>query len=187
MPDAGSHQGHTQERRIARNAVLRASGEVVGKLASMAFFIAIARELGEGGFGDFVFALSLTTVLVLVCGLGTEDLVAREVSRDHDRVHSYLANAATVKALLSILPLLAAFGVHGLRATRDDLDLAGRAACPHRRRRHRPAPERRRADRGLDRVHGGILRRVRHGHAGAPALRGDAPLGHRPPRAGCRC
>ena len=108
IPDADAHLGHASGRRIARNASLRAGGEVLGKLASIAFFVAIARELGEGGFGDFVFALSLTTVLVIACGFGTEDLVAREVSRDRERVHSYLANAVAVKALLSILPLLAA-------------------------------------------------------------------------------
>lgn len=104
-PDPGSHQGATPARRIARNATLRAGGEVVGKLASMAFFIAMARELGQGGFGDFVFALSLSTVLVLASGFGTEELVAREVSRDHDRVHSYLGNVVAVKALLSVVLL----------------------------------------------------------------------------------
>lgn len=114
MPDAGSHHAPAPARRIARNAALRAGGEVLGKLASMAFFIAIARELGQGGFGDFVFALSLTTVLVMVSGFGTEDLVAREVSRDHDRVHSYLANAVTVKALMSIVSLLAAAAIVNL-------------------------------------------------------------------------
>lgn len=106
--DADSPHSHGPGYRIARNATLRAGGEVLGKLASMAFFIAMARELGQDGFGDFIFALSLTTVLVMASGFGTEDLVSREVSRDHERVHSYLANAVTVKALLSIVPLLAA-------------------------------------------------------------------------------
>ena len=43
MPDAHAHQSHAPTRRIARNAGMRAGGEVLGKLASMAFFIAIAR------------------------------------------------------------------------------------------------------------------------------------------------
>lgn len=113
-PEADSRDSNARAHRIARNATLRAGGEVLGKLASMAFFIAIARELGQDGFGDFMFALSLTTVLVLASGFGTEDLVSREVSRDHDRVHSYLANAVTVKALLSVLPLLAAAAIVNL-------------------------------------------------------------------------
>src|SRR5918998_6956714 len=86
---------HAPARRIARNAAVRAGGEAVGKIASLAFFVVMARELGRAGFGDFVFAFSLGTVLMLASGLGTEDLIAREVARDHRRVHGYLWNIAT--------------------------------------------------------------------------------------------
>lgn len=108
MADLDPHTAPGAARRIARNAALRASGEVIAKLASLAFFVVMARELGDSGFGDFMFALSLNTVLVLASGFGTEDLVAREVARDHGRVHSYLANVATVKAALSVVLLLLA-------------------------------------------------------------------------------
>jgi len=101
-------------RRIARNAAMRAGGELIGKLASMAFFIAIARELGESGFGDFVFALSLTSILVLASGFGTEELLAREVARDHGRIHGYLANVAAVKLVLSVALLLVAAAIVNL-------------------------------------------------------------------------
>lgn len=86
---------------------MRAAGEVVAKLASLAFFVTMARELGAGGFGDFTFALSLSTVLILGAGFGTEELVAREVAREHDRVHDYLGNVVVVKVLASIALLLA--------------------------------------------------------------------------------
>src|SRR3712207_6855227 len=49
-------------RLVARNAAFRSGGEVVAKLASVAFYVAMARALGETGFGDFQFALALTTV-----------------------------------------------------------------------------------------------------------------------------
>lgn len=111
-------------RRIARNAVLRAGGEVIGKLASLAFFIAMARELGESGFGDFMFALSLSTVLVLASGFGTEELMAREVARDHRRVHGYLANVATVKAALSVVLLVLAAVIVNLGGWSADARLA---------------------------------------------------------------
>lgn len=106
MPDAHAHRTDAPARRIARNAIMRAAGEVLGKLASLAFFVVMARKLGEAGFGDFVFALSLSSVLVIASGFGTEDLVAREVARNHDRVHGYLANVVVVKALISVLLLL---------------------------------------------------------------------------------
>jgi O-antigen/teichoic acid export membrane protein len=93
-------------RRIARNAALRTGGEVVAKLASVAFFVAMARELGQEGFGDFMFALSLSTVLILAAGFGTEELITREVARDRGRVHGYLSNVMAVKALTSVALLL---------------------------------------------------------------------------------
>jgi O-antigen/teichoic acid export membrane protein len=105
---ADHHTTYAPARRIARNAAVRAGGEAIGKLASIAFFVAMARELGQDGFGDFMFALSLSTVLVLASGFGTEELVAREVARDHSRVHHYLANVAAVKAAISVILLILA-------------------------------------------------------------------------------
>lgn len=96
----------SHSRVVARNATLRAGGEIIAKLASIAFFVAVARELGEQGFGDFVFALSFTTVLILGAGLGTEELVAREVARDRSRIHDYLSNVVALKTGVSILILL---------------------------------------------------------------------------------
>lgn len=89
----------------------RGIGEVVAKLASVAFYVAVARELGEGGFGDFMFALSFTTLLLVASGFGTEDLVAREVARDRSRLDDYLSNALAVKLASSValLALAAAF------------------------------------------------------------------------------
>jgi O-antigen/teichoic acid export membrane protein len=96
-------------RRVARNVAARTGGELIAKLTSIAFFIVMARELGRQGFGDFTFAFSLTSLLLIASGFGTEDLIAREVARDHRRARDYLGNVATVKALTSIgLVLLAA-------------------------------------------------------------------------------
>jgi O-antigen/teichoic acid export membrane protein len=107
------HVPHASPRRIARNAAVRAGGEAIGKLASIAFFIVMARELGQTGFGDFMFAFSLGTVLMLASGLGTEELIAREVARDHGRVHGYLGNIAAAKTVISVaLVIVAALIVH---------------------------------------------------------------------------
>jgi O-antigen/teichoic acid export membrane protein len=108
MSESDSQSAPGAARRIARNAAMRAGGEAIAKVASLAFFIVMARELGDAGFGDFMFALSLSTVLMLASGFGTEDLLAREVARDHGRVHGYLANVAAVKAALSVVLLLVA-------------------------------------------------------------------------------
>jgi O-antigen/teichoic acid export membrane protein len=95
-------------RRIARNLAFRTGGEVVAKLTSIAFFVVMARELGQQGFGDFTFAFSLTSLLVIASGFGTEDLIAREVARDHRRVDDFLANAGAVKLVTSVALVLVA-------------------------------------------------------------------------------
>jgi len=111
-------------RLVARNAALRTGGEVVAKLASIVFFVATARVLGEESFGDFMFAISFTTVLFIVAGFGTEELLAREVSRDRSRVHHFLSNVVAIKAAISV----ALFGVAFLVMTVADYPAEVRAS-----------------------------------------------------------
>ncbi|HYI37016.1 MAG TPA: flippase [Thermoleophilaceae bacterium] len=92
-------------RTVAFNAAARSGGEVFAKLASVVFFLAVARELGAGTFGDLMFALSFTTVLTLPSGFGTEELIGREVARDRSRVHEYAANVMAIKVGLTVLLL----------------------------------------------------------------------------------
>jgi O-antigen/teichoic acid export membrane protein len=92
----------TVSRRIAANTALRGGGEIVAKLASLAFFVVMARELGEEGFGDFNFSLSLATVLIAGSGFGTSGLLAREVARDRSQVDELVSNVGAVKAITSI-------------------------------------------------------------------------------------
>jgi O-antigen/teichoic acid export membrane protein len=109
--DAGAdppERPHATPRRIARNALIRSGGEVVAKAASVAFYVVMARELGSEGFGDFMFALSLTSVLLLGSGFGIDDLTFMEVGRDKRRAGDYLGDAVAIKLLTSFALLTAA-------------------------------------------------------------------------------
>jgi O-antigen/teichoic acid export membrane protein len=92
-------------RRIARNAAARIGGELLAKLASLAFFVTMARELGKTGLGEFQFGLALTGALVYVAGFGTDNLLAREVARDRGRSGRLLADAAALKIVGGIAML----------------------------------------------------------------------------------
>jgi len=96
---------------VAFNAVVRGGGEIFAKLASLVFFLAVARQLGEGIFGDLMFALSFTTVMTLPSGFGTEELIARDVARDPESVHSYASNVMLIKVVLSVVLLALAIGI----------------------------------------------------------------------------
>src|SRR3954453_17226240 len=97
--------------RVATNTVARAAGEAVAKVASLAFYIVMARELGVHGYGAYVFALALTGTLLIGSGFGTDELVARQVARDPPPAGSFLANVAGLKAVTSVGLLAIALAV----------------------------------------------------------------------------
>src|SRR4051812_11067858 len=97
--------------RVATNTIARAAGEAVAKVASLAFYVVMARELGTHGYGSYVFALALTGTLLIAAGFGTDELIARQVARDHSRAGYYLANVGGLKAVTSVGLLAIAMAV----------------------------------------------------------------------------
>jgi O-antigen/teichoic acid export membrane protein len=93
-------------RRIAFGTLARSTGEATGKLASLVFFVVIARHLGEKQFGDFIFGLSLSSVLLMLAGLGMQEMIGREVAKDPRRADELLWNVIVIKALLMAGALL---------------------------------------------------------------------------------
>jgi O-antigen/teichoic acid export membrane protein len=69
-------------RRIARNTSVQAVADALGKLATLAFYVVMARELGQRGFGDFTFALSLALLCTVFAGFGVAEIIARTLAKD---------------------------------------------------------------------------------------------------------
>ena len=103
-------------RVMMRNTALAWGGEVVAKLTSLAFFGVMARQLGEGGLGDFIFALSLSSLLVLAAGLGTDPLLEREVARDRSSARDYVRSITGLKVAMALVLLLLAAVMLNLRS-----------------------------------------------------------------------
>lgn len=114
-------------QRIAVGTLSRAVGEVVGKVASLVLYVAIARELGQELFGDFVFALSLSTILMVGAGLGLQELLAREVAKDAGRIDDLFWNVLAVKAV-TLVPLVLVVALVGA-ARGYSVELAAAAAA----------------------------------------------------------
>jgi O-antigen/teichoic acid export membrane protein len=98
-------------RRIAFGTLARLTGEGLGKVASLAFFVVIARELGEEQFGDFIFSMSLSTVFLIVAGLGLQELLGREIAKDPRRADDLVWNVLAVRALTLVALLVVMTGV----------------------------------------------------------------------------
>src|ERR1700712_2327184 len=97
--------------RVATNTLVRAAGEAVAKLGSLAFYIVLARELGSSDYGAFVFALALTGALLIGAGFGTDELIAREVARDREHAGRYLAEVLALKTVTAVVLLGIAMAV----------------------------------------------------------------------------
>jgi O-antigen/teichoic acid export membrane protein len=97
--------------RVATNTIARVAGEAVAKLASLAFYVVLARQLGREDYGTFVFALTLTGTLLIGAGFGTDELTAREVARDRRSAGRYLSDVAGLKATTSVALLAVAMAV----------------------------------------------------------------------------
>lgn len=87
---------------VVRNTLLQASGDVLTKAASLAFYIVMARQLGSAGFGEYMFALSLVVLLTSLAGFGTDGLLTREVARDRHELHRLFWNSIALKCVLGI-------------------------------------------------------------------------------------
>jgi O-antigen/teichoic acid export membrane protein len=99
-PEAGG--GFASSRRVARNTLARSAGEIIAKVASVAWYVAIARKLGAEEFGSFIFGISLSMVVLIAAGFGTDQLLAREVSRDRGLVHGLLSNVIALRGLMMV-------------------------------------------------------------------------------------
>jgi O-antigen/teichoic acid export membrane protein len=88
--------------RAALNTVTRAVGEIVGKLASLVLFAALAREVGESELGVYVFAFAWAQIATIPIGLGFDRYVLRRFARERFAVHELFFNVITLKLLRSV-------------------------------------------------------------------------------------
>jgi O-antigen/teichoic acid export membrane protein len=100
------------ERAIA-NTLYRSAGEIAGRLASLALFAAVARQLGENGLGAFVFAVAFLGLVMVAVDLGLDRYLLRAIARERSAADSMFFNVIALKLALA-LPLFA-LGLLGLR------------------------------------------------------------------------
>lgn len=68
--------------------------------------IYLARSLGSLGFGKLTFAISFTSLFLILSDLGITTLAVREVARDKEGSPEYIGKSATLKFFLSVLAFL---------------------------------------------------------------------------------
>ena len=135
VAEGGSEQAF---ERAARNTFARAVGELLAKLASLAFFAVLARDLGQTGVGVFVFALAWAEISMLLASLGLDRALIRWIARDRSHAANLFADSASIKALLAVPIALVSFALVNVLALGVDTRLAiyvltlGRCSTPSR-------------------------------------------------------
>jgi len=102
--------------RAARNTFARALGELLAKLASLAFFAVLARKLGQSGVGVFVFALAWAEISMLLASLGLDRAMIRWIARDRSRAAGLFGDSAGIKVALAVPIALVSFTLVNLLA-----------------------------------------------------------------------
>jgi len=98
-------------RSILANTGYRLLADVGSKVASLVFFVVMARELGESQFGVFTFALTFVILATTLGNFGQDAVLTREVARNRSRFSGYFANTLAVKIVLATASLTVAVGV----------------------------------------------------------------------------
>jgi O-antigen/teichoic acid export membrane protein len=93
-------------RRAARNTGARAAAELVGKLATLALFAAVARALGEEELGVLVFAFAFLEIALTPIGFGMNGYLLRQVARDRGAADRLFFNVLALKLAVAV-PVLA--------------------------------------------------------------------------------
>ncbi len=122
----------TGARRILANTGYRLLADAGSKLASVAFYVVAARQLGSDGFGVFTFGLAFVILATTLGSFGQDSILTREVARDKTLLDGYFVNTLALKAVLCVVSLAIAIGAAVALGiddqTRDVLLLLGAAA-----------------------------------------------------------
>jgi O-antigen/teichoic acid export membrane protein len=94
--------------RILPNTVYRATADIGSKLVSVAFYVVMARELGNSAFGVFTFGISFAALVTVLAGLGQDAILTREVAQDRRLVDRFFTNTVGLKVAVAAPVLLVA-------------------------------------------------------------------------------
>jgi O-antigen/teichoic acid export membrane protein len=92
-------------RRAGRNVVAVMAGEILGKVATLAFTVILARQLGASGFGAFSYALALGLLLGTFTSWGFDADVLRRGSADPADLDTALGQALLLRGLHAVVVL----------------------------------------------------------------------------------
>jgi O-antigen/teichoic acid export membrane protein len=108
-------------RRILVNVGWRVLADLGSKIASLALYVVMARELGASQFGIYTYGFALVTIVTALGSFGQGTILTREVARDRSRVREYFGNTLALRALMSVPVVVLTIAVTAVTADRTTL------------------------------------------------------------------
>jgi len=94
---------------IAKNASYLTFALIIQKAISFTYFTLLARFVGPEYLGKYYLAISFTSILAIFIDVGLSSVLTREVAKDQVKGRDWLGNIISLKLLLTILVVVAAF------------------------------------------------------------------------------
>ncbi|MDA1196487.1 MAG: flippase [Nanoarchaeota archaeon] len=91
----------TVAKKIAKNAGLLFTSEVLGNVFSFLLVIVISHYLGDNGFGKYSYAFAFVNVALIFSHLGMRTYLFREISKHPEKTKKFLDNAFTLRFFLT--------------------------------------------------------------------------------------
>lgn len=91
----------TTKSRVPLNAILLSTSQFVRAAIGFLFFLFLARRLGPGDFGKYMFAFSLAEIFSIIGDLGLHEYSIREIARRPKLLKERLTGILALKTLLS--------------------------------------------------------------------------------------
>lgn len=92
--------------KVAKNTLYQVLGRVGVALTSLSVTAVLTRQLGTGGYGNYVFVISLILYFVAISDWGTGLISVREASKERKKEEKFYGNALLLRILSSLLSLL---------------------------------------------------------------------------------
>ena len=102
MPEEELTAAEAAGKRAVGNTLLRASGDIAGKLASLVLFAAMARELSASELGVFVFGLAFMQIAMLPVEFGYDPYLLRRVAKERASIHELFFDVIGLKLALMV-------------------------------------------------------------------------------------
>lgn len=88
--------------KIARNAFLLFSSQIIARLIGFFYFVFIARILGVSNFGIYVYTLSFVYNFIPLADFGLERLVLRDISRQPQEASRYFSKLLPLRLFVGV-------------------------------------------------------------------------------------